>query len=207
MTCNYKLFMGDRVWRTQTGENHHSYAQRSYSPALMDSVLPSPVVVHQSTHYTQDLHSGIPSDWVVHNSPSGYMGRDGRHKYMAHFPSMCCSSPLHPKVLFYDGHESHFDIFDNRSLYIIQRHHIQSFVLNLGDSVHYQPNGNGQNLKLKNLYANLRMNWMRNHGTLNFTLPHMNYVLVEKWEAFKISSKKITHKSFNKTHLLLIPPP
>ena len=36
------------------------------------------------------------------------------------------------------------------------------------------------------------MNWTRKHGTLKFTPPHMNYVLVETREAFKLSSAKIT---------------
>ena len=39
----------------------------------MDSVSPPPVVVFQITHYTQDIHYNIPSDQVIHNSPSGYM--------------------------------------------------------------------------------------------------------------------------------------
>ena len=47
------------------------------------------------------------------------------------------------------------------------------------------------------------MNWMINHGTLNLTHPHINYVLVETWEDFKLSSTEITQKSFRKIH----PPP
>ena len=65
-----------------------------------------------------------------------------------------------------------------------------------------QPNDNGPNLKFNNLYCNVRMNWTIHHGTLNFTPPHINYVLVETWEAFKLSSITITHKYFNKTHIL-----
>ena len=37
-----------------------------------------------------------PSDWVVHNLPSGYMGCNGWIKSMSHFSSMCWSSPLNP---------------------------------------------------------------------------------------------------------------
>ena len=45
---------------------------------------------------------------------------------------------------------------------------------------------------------------MRHHETLEFTPAHINYILVETWEAFKLSSKTITQKYFNKTHLLLL---
>ena len=67
--------------------------------------------------------------------------------------------------------------------------------------MHDQPNNNGPNLKLNYLYGNARMNWMRNNGTLKFTRAHMNSILVEKWEAFKILSATITQEYFKKTHL------
>ena len=90
------------------------------------------------------------------------MDRDGWHKYMSHFSSMCCSSPLNPQVLFYDVHDSHFD---DRVLDIICRHNIQYFKLKAGYSMHDQPNDKVPNVKLKNLYGNAIMNWMRHHVT------------------------------------------
>ena len=68
--------------------------------------------------------------------------------------------------------------------------------------MHYQTNNNDPNMKLKNVDGNARMNWMSHHGTLKFTPTHMNSILVETWEAFKLSSATITQKYFNKTHLL-----
>ena len=44
------------------------------------------------------------------------------------------------------------------------------------------------------------------HITLNFTLAHINAILVESWEAFKLSSDSITQDYFKKTHLLPIYP-
>ena len=106
-------------------------------------------------------------------------------------------------MLFYDGNYSHFD---DRELDIFRKHHIQYFILKAGDYVHYQTNDNGPKMKLKSLYVNAIMNWMRHHGTLKFIPPHMNSILVETWEAFKISSEIITHNDFKKTHLLLLYP-
>ena len=139
----------------------------------------SPVVVHQITHYTQDLHHNIPCDWVIHNSPSGYMDHDGWHKSMSHFKFMCCSSPLNHKVLFYGVDDSHFG---DRELDIIHIHNIQFFIFKAGDYVNDHPNNNCPNMKLNNYYGNERMNWMRHNGTLKFTPAHMNYFLVETWE-------------------------
>ena len=69
------------------------------------------------------------------------------------------------------------------------------------------PNKNGPNTKLKNLYGNAKMNWIRNHGTLKFTLTHINYFLVVTWEAFKILSATITKNYFKKTHIPPLSPP
>ena len=62
------------------------------------------------------------------------------------------------------------------------------------------PNDNGPNMKLNNLYSNARMNWMRHHGTLKFTPVYMNSVLVATWEAFKLTSATITLNAFKKIH-------
>ena len=118
---------------------------------------------------------------------------------MDHFTSMCCSSTLNTQVLFYDGHDIHFD---DRSLNILWSHYIQSLIIKSGESMHEQPNDNGPKLKPKNLYGNERMNWMGKHGTIKFTPYHINYALVETWEALKPSSTTITQKYSKKTHLL-----
>ena len=115
---------------------------------------------------------------------------------MYNFPSMCYSSPINPQVLFYNGHGINFYY---RSLDIICRHNIQSFILKAGDSVHDQKNNNVPNMKLNNFYGNTRMNWMIHHRNLKFTPPHMNYVIVETCEYFKPQSVKINQKYFKNT--------
>ena len=111
------------------------------------------------------------------------MDHDGWHKSMSHFASMCCSSPLNPQVLFYDGHDSHFG---DRALDIFRKQNIQYFILKSGDYVHDQPINNSPNMNFKNMYGNSRMNWIRHHGTLKVSLAHMNCALVETWEAFNL---------------------
>ena len=88
------------------------------------------------------------------------------------------------------------------ALDILSKHHIQSFIPKAVYSVHDQPRDNGPNTNLKNLYSNARMNWIRHHGTLKITPPHINYILVEKWEDFKISSATIAQNDFKKKNLL-----
>ena len=70
--------------------------------------------------------------------------------------------------------------------------------------MHKQPNVNGLNVKLNNLYGNARINWIRNNEILQLILDHMNSILVEKWESSKLSAAKTTQEDFNKIHLLPI---
>ena len=86
-------------------------------------------------------------------------------------------------MIFYDGHASHLD---DKALEILLRQKIQSLILKAGDYVPDQPNNNSPNMSLNNLYVNTIMKWMRHHGTLEFTPAHMNSVLVETQEVFKL---------------------
>ena len=119
----------------------HYGAQSLSSTVLMNSVSPPPVLVQQSTHYSQDLHWNIPSDRAVQNSLLGYMDFYGWLKYISCFSYMCFSSTFNPKLFFYNGHGSNFD---DRELNIFLIHHIQSFIIKLGHSIQDKNNNNGQ---------------------------------------------------------------
>ena len=133
------------------------------------------MIVHQAENYTHDIHWNLPSDWLVHNTPSGYMDRNGCMKAMSIFSRTCGASKINPQVLFFDGHDSHFD---DRATHILRSHHISPFILKAGDSTNDQPNDNGPNLKLKRYYGIAKVKWQRQHGTMKFTAAHMNSVIV-----------------------------
>ena len=73
--------------------------------------------------------------------------------------------------------------------------------------MHDQPNDNGSNMKLNYFYGNTRMNYMRHHGTLNFTQAHMNSVLIATWESLKLPSTKINCNDYKKTNITPLSPP
>ena len=49
----------------------------------------------------------LPSDWLVHAAPSGYMDRDGWFKIACPLKLYC--GPKRPIYMFFDGHDSHWD--------------------------------------------------------------------------------------------------
>ena len=122
---------------------------------------------------------------------------------MSHFASMYFYYPLNTQFSFHYIYDSRFG---DRALNILRRHHIHYFILNSGYSVHVQPNYNGPDMVTINFYSNAIMNWINHHGTLKFTLPHINSILVEALEYFKLSSTTFTQKCFKKTHLLHLSP-
>ena len=123
---------------------------------------------------------------------------------MTQLSNICGASPVNNQILFFDGHDSHFG---NRALTQMQSKNIQLLILKLGDSINNQPNDNGPNSTLKALYNVSKDKWMLKYGTTRFQPHHMNSVLVEEWDAFKVSSGNIIVDRFSKTHLLSLSPP
>ena len=174
--CTYKFFTGKRMWKSQIGERAPFWFTSLFFTRAYGQCFMPPMIVHQAENYTQDLHWNIPSDWLVHSTPSGYMDMDGCMKSMSLFSRTCGSIKMNPQVLLFDGHDIHFD---DRATHILQSHHISPFVLKAGNSTNDQPNDNGPNLKLKRYYGIAKVKWQRQHGTMKFTPAHMNSVLVE----------------------------
>ena len=75
---------------------------------------------------------------------------------------------------------------------------IQPFVLKAGESINDQINNNDPNAKLKSLYKAEMAVWMLKYGNTKFLPQHMNSILVEAWDAFKVSSGNIIRYSFEK---------
>ena len=77
-------------------------------------------------------------------------------KAMSLFSRTYGASKINPQVLFFDGHDSHFD---DRDTHLLLSHHISPFIFNSGDSTNNQPNDNGPNLNLERYYgiAKLKM--------------------------------------------------
>ena len=113
----------------------------------------------------------------------------------------CYASPVNNQILFFGGHDSHF--YD-RAIRQMKCQHIQPFVLKSGNSANNQPNDNVPNAKLKSLYNEVTSVWMLKYGTKKCLPCHMNSILLEAWDAFRVSAGNIIREIFVKTKL---PPP
>ena len=164
----------------------------------------SPIILHQANQYSQDLRYNVPLEWIVHHTTYGYMDRYGWLTAVTQLINVCNASPVNNQILSFDGHSSHFN---NGALRQMMRKNIQPFVLKYGDSITNQLNDNGPNAKLKSLYNVANSAWMMKYGTRKFSLHRVNSILVEAWDAFKMSAGNIIRYRFEKkSYPPLIPP-
>ena len=191
-------------WKVQSGEWAQFWCTLLVFTWSDGKCFMPPIIVHQAKEWSQDIHHIIPLGWIVHHTPSSYMDRDRWLKSMTQLSNVCGAYPVNNKILFFDGHASHFKDIALRQ---IMCKRIQPFVLKSGNSINDQPNGNGQDSKLKSLYNVEKIMCMLKYGTTTYSPHHMSSILVESWDAFKMSAGNITRDSFSKTNLLPLMPP
>ena len=119
-------------------------------------------------------------------------------KTMSLFGRTCGASKLNPRVLLFDGHDSHSD---DRGPRFIRSQQISPFNLKAGNSTNFQTNENVPNLKLKRYYGKEKLKCQRQHGTIKFTHALTNSVLVEMWHLFQQKPASVFIEAFKKTNL------
>mmetsp|Transcript_3316 Transcript_3316/g.7611 ORF Transcript_3316/g.7611 Transcript_3316/m.7611 type:complete len:215 (+) Transcript_3316:1524-2168(+) len=94
-----------------------------------------PVLVHKggtATHTPSVFLQGVPPDWTVHNTASGYMDQEG-FKLVAHsFVQHSGASPSNPQFIFLDGHESHWCA---AAIVFLKENNVHMFFLKSNDSI------------------------------------------------------------------------
>ena len=186
------------MWKVKTGERAPFWCTLILFNQYYGKCFIPPIIVHQAKEYSQDIQFNIPLDWTVHHTPSGYMDRDGWLKSMTQFSKICGATPFNNQIFFFNGHDSHFN---ECALRQTNCRNTQPFLLKEGDPINDQPNDNGPNSKLRSLYNLEKAVCMLKYGTTNFLPRHMNYLLIEAWDAFKMSDGNIIMDSFVKTNL------
>ena len=96
VVCTYKLFTGKHIWKYQTGERAPFWCTALIFTRSDGQCFVPPMIVHQAENYTHDLHWNLPSDWLVHNTPSVYMDRDGWMNAISLFGRTCVSIKTKP---------------------------------------------------------------------------------------------------------------
>ena len=99
---------------------------------------------------------------------------------------------------WFDNNDRHFD---DHEIIHMDHQNSQPFTLKLGESVNNQTNDNGPNEKLKSHYNELKSVWILKYGTTKFLPQNTNSILVEAWDACKVSSGRVIRDRYVKTKL------
>ena len=161
--------------RYKPESKHHSGSRYLFLPELMGNASCHPLLCTKRSS-THKISTSNPTGWTVKQTVSGYLDRDRWLKSMTQFSNVCGASPVNNQILFFDGHDSHFDKCTQRQM---KCKNIQPFVVKSGKSINDQPNDNGPNAKLNSLYNVVKSAWILKYGTNKFSPHHMNSVLVE----------------------------
>ena len=170
----YKWCKSTRVWRTQDGEKAPFWCSLLFFMRADGQCFVPPTVVHQGVHQNLEHSFGLPGNWTIHCTPSGYMDRDGWLKSVKTFTHYAKATEGEPLFLFFDGHDSHWDA---DALDWLSKNHVESFFLQSQNSENDQPNDNGPNACFKACYMNAKEQWRESFGTTQFNVPFMNQVL------------------------------
>ena len=204
IVCTYKWCKNEKVWRTQDGEKAPFWVTFLFFTRADGQCFVPCTVVHQASHTTLAHASNLPSNWVLHTTPSGYMDRDGWFKTVKKFTEYVHASEGEPLFLFFDGHDSHWD---PDALDLLHKNNIESFFLQSQISQNDQPNDNGPNACFKACYNETKEELHEMFGTETFNVPHMNMVLRKSWERFTVRSPTVIKNAFRKTKLCPLLPP
>ena len=107
--CTYKFFEGEWMWKVQTEEWSPFWCTVLVFNQADGKCFMPPIIVHQSKEYSQYIHYNAPLYSIVHHTQSVYMDRDGWLKYITQFSNIYGASPVNNQILFFGGHDSHFD--------------------------------------------------------------------------------------------------
>lgn len=200
----YKWCNTDQVWKARAGERAEYWCTLLIFTRADGQCFFPPVVVHKQAVQTGDLHLNLPEDWLVCNTPSGYMDRDSWRLAIRYFAQKCGATALDRVLLFFDGHDSHWD---PGAMEIMEANHINAFILKVADSENDQPNDNGANAKLHSCYNHQKAEWGEKFINVKYTPAHLNSVLTQTWRKFQRDSAATIIDSFKKTRLLPLKPP
>lgn len=161
-------------------------------------------MIYKQAIQTGDLHLNLPEDWLVCNTPSGYMDRDSWQKAIRYFAQKCGATVVDHVLLFFDGHDSHWD---PETMDIMKSNYINTFILKVQDLENDQPNDNGANAKLQSCYNLQKAEWDEKFINVRYTPEHLDSILTKAWNMIKRDSTGTIIDSFAKTRLLPLKPP
>ena len=191
----------------RTGDKHSDFwVSVSLTFFANGDILP-PMVIHEgggtnSTTIPESIAIGLPADWIVDRTPSGYQSRDGVRdviKQLADYRKQKNRSNV-AAILTIDGHDSHMD---PEALAYPREQNIYPFFLIAQNSTGDQAADNGVNALLKSHYEKAYEDWVNENPSVPYTPEWFNKVFAAAWKAMMESPRTadVARGSFEKVGL------
>jgi hypothetical protein len=184
LSQTYTLGRSTRVFRVVTGEKNPFWVTLFFWTRGDGATPCRPVIIHQGgseTEFTAFFTSGLPADWGVHATPSGYMDKEAFKIVADMFVRDSGACVGNPQFWFIDGHESHWDAV---TLQWLQGRHVYCLFLKSNDSITDQANDNGPNCSFRSKYSTRYGDWLFAYPGVKYNPAFFNVVVVQAWSDF-----------------------
>ena len=175
-----------RRFNTSSSEHNDFWTTGGLCTNAEGGLSVKPIVLHQMEGDPDtirgDLAIGLPNDYIVGTSPSGYMTRSMQMRWAMSFQRATGACQENPQFLFLDAHDSHWG---SEFLRFCRFHYIFVFFLPSNGSVNDQPNDNGPNAVIKSLYGKYYGIWRQRNGGKKFSPMDCNWVLTQAMNEFE----------------------
>jgi hypothetical protein len=158
-----------RGFRVVTGEKHAFTTTVWYWTRADGTVKIPPLIIHQGgddEKMPAQFSYGLPDDWMLHCTQSGYNDHDGFKAICAQFVKYSEAGAENPQYAFMDAHESHWD---SAAIDYFAANHVHLMFLRSNASIQDQPNDNGPNEMLGSCYTRAVAEWRTRHPGVKFT--------------------------------------
>jgi hypothetical protein len=193
--CSYFKRRGERRMCHRHGEHAPFHASVAFG-ADADGNLENPTITHQggtSTSMTSSCALNLDPRFEVDQTPSGYFTQETFR--------LCAATMAKdkvPKIVYMDGHESHFD--PDAGDFLL-KHNIFPFFLKSNDSVNDAAMDNGPNAMVKGAYRRHFNKWKCKNPGEPLTPSIFNKVFTDAWHEVENSPrrKEVIQHAFAKT--------
>lgn len=146
----------------------------------------APTIVHQggdaeSTYTPGHLIAGLPNDWIVYSTPSGYQNKEGMRPWAVAFIRHSKASETNCEYVFWDGYDAHFDY---ETLCYLLANWVRVIFLRSQASIIDQPLDMGCNEMLDAQYNDAMNHWREKFPGVSFSSGFFNQVITEAWKNY-----------------------
>jgi hypothetical protein len=181
------------IQQLRTGEQNPFWVSIFYGENASGHNTMPPILIHQggdkeSTYIPGHFIAGLPENWLVYCTPSGYQNQDGMRPWAVYFVKHTKAAKDNCQYVFTDGFYAHFDV---ETLQFLLDNYVRVIFSRANASTIDQSMDMGPNKLLDTKYNDAMINWRNEYPGISFNQSFFNGVIKEAWSEYINSPNRI----------------